>query len=214
MVKRTLPAHTHMRGGLAGDEQKSYLSVLCDSASLAWLASAGGEPDCRYQPLSPLGFSPPPERCHSTPFATSLPSLGIPSVSIIPHVLAHEPIVGSMLHGDREQVAGCQMQYVSIRRRDTESWLASAHHRLRQHHNGGCRARESYPIEGTYSRGGNSGSAAWRLFVGSLHRVLCGLRCVTHHGGTCESGVRLSTGQVNVKGLGSSDPRGPRRQSE
>lgn len=33
MVKRLLPAHKHMRGGLAGDEQKSYLSILCDSAS-------------------------------------------------------------------------------------------------------------------------------------------------------------------------------------
>lgn len=199
MVKRTLPAHKHMRGGAGGRRTKELLVCSLTPPPLAWLASAGGEPDCRYQPLSPLGFSRPPERCHSTPFASSLASFGIPSVSIIPHVLAYGRIVGFMVRGDREKVAGCQMPYVSIRRRDTEFWLASAHHRLCQHQSGGCRARESYPTESTYCRRGNSGSAAWRLFVGSLHRVLCGLRCVTHHGGTCKSGVRLSTGQVNVK---------------
>jgi len=96
-------------------------------------------------------------------------------------------------------VAGCQMPYVSIRRRGTESWVPSAHSRLLRHHSGGCRARHSYPTDSTCYRGGSSGSAAWRLFVGSLHRVLCGLGCVTHHDGTCESGVCLSTGQVNVK---------------
>lgn len=104
-----------------------------------------------------------------------------------------------MVRGDKEQVAGCQMPFVPIRRRDTESWVASAHHKPLQHHNSGCRAREAYPSGGTYYREGISGGVVWRLFVGSLHRVLCGLRCVTHHGGTCKFGVRLSTGQVNVK---------------
>lgn len=33
----------------------------------------------------------------------------------------------------------------------------------------------SSPTDSTYCSGGSLGSAAWRLFVGSLHRVLCGL---------------------------------------
>jgi hypothetical protein len=109
------------------------------------------------------------------------------------------------------RVAGCQMPHVSIRRRDTESWVASAHRRRPRHHrSSGCSASTTLRLTvlATEEVAQAARHGAWLLAPCIGSSVPWGR--VTHHGrlvahARCVPFTRSS----QCEALGSSDRRAP-----